>query len=412
MSSGQKLGVPTSQMHRPVTNLPSWFPAGSLPPSTQPDLEHVEEFRSRQAQLNEELRAAGLDAVVTVKQSNLRYLTGYSTVAAGKAALAVTREGAFLAVSSSELGRAVTAPAVDGIHVFEWDEPVDIDKWLQECDATRDCRLIVCDWDGSVRGGQDDVGARRSLQARSEIIDRLRFVTSDWAASRVRRAGLATKAGIEAALSEASRSGAIDSDIGAAAMAAMVRDSGYECPAIVVVGIDEGGGIPHSQWQRRTLKPGGVAFLELSGGFEGYAAPVMRTIVREPVDADIIFLFDRVEEILNTLYNEIKPGARCSDIAAKCSAELPADDGILFHDNYGYPVSVFDDKTTWMNGPDFYIAAGNDNTLEPGMTFHLPIVLVRFGRYAVGQSQTIRVVDGGMEVLTDQVPTGLLRVAT
>lgn len=405
----EQLGTAASS--RPVTNSPSWFSADLIPKTDAVTAEHLQEFRSRQARVREALRSAGLDAIVTAKQSNLRYLSGYATVAAGKAALVITPRGAFLAVSESELGRALVTPAIDGIHVFGWDEPVDIDRWLRESDATKRCRGIVREWDGSVIGAKSAGNeALARLRARTELIDRIRMIASNWSAARMRRAGLATKAGVEAAFAEAHRSDATDADMAAAATSAMLRHSGYEYPAIVVVGIDRGAGIAHSQLERRVLQPGGVAFLEFSGGFDSYCAPVMRTIVREPVSDDVIFLFDRVTAILNTLYEEIKPGAKCSAIAAKCSAHLSGVDGLLFHYNYGYPVSIYDDKTTWMNGPDFHITAENDGILEAGMTFHLPIVLRRFGRYAVGQSQTIRVVEGGIEILTDPVPAGLLRI--
>lgn len=398
----------------PVMNAPSWFADSDVSLTSSPDPEGVGELRRRQAKLREKLRYARAGAIVTMRQVSIRYLTGYSTVASGKAAVVVTGDGAYLAVAESELGRAVVTPAVDGVYVFGWDEPVDVDRWLGESEWTRDCGPIIREQDGSIVGTFGPEARRLpAVPEHVAMIDRLRLTTSDWEAARMRLAALATKAGVEAALTEADRADATDADMAAAAMAAMVRQSGYEFPAFVVAGVDEGGGVPHSPWRRRALDPGSVAFLEFSGGFDGYCAPVMRTIAREPVSDDVVFLFDRVEAILETLYEEMRPGIRCSDIAARCTAQLSGVEDLLFHYNYGYPVGIFDDQSpssSWMTGTDFHVTVENDGVLEAGMTFHLPISLRRFGRYAVGQSQTVRVVEDGVEILTSQVPAGLLRV--
>ncbi|ORA37185.1 M24 family metallopeptidase [Mycobacterium aquaticum] len=350
------------------------------------DNEAIDEHRARLAALRSVITSTGGNGAVTMKQANLRYLIGYSTAAPGKAALVVTQDEVLLAVAESELGRAMEATAViDNVHVFGWDEPLTVDNW----------------WHGN------------RAQDGDALIDRLRQVTSEWGAARMRLAAGATKAGVETAWREAQRADVTDAQIAAAAMSAMVHDSGYEFPAFVVVGIDSSGSLAHSQWQRRKLGPGGVAFLEFSGGYDGYCAPVMRTIVREPVDDDVTYLFGKVQAILETLYQELKPGIRCSTVAKKCTSVLGVHAGVLFHYSYGYPVNIFDDQSrscSWMSGPEFFITEANDERLEVGMTFHLPIVLRRFGRYAVGQSQTVRIVDDGVEVLTGDVPAGLLRV--
>ncbi|MFF5987576.1 M24 family metallopeptidase [Prauserella flavalba] len=393
---------PESLNHANVPRPPTWLPSGWRP-QTVVDPAYVAELRSRQARLREAFGT--LDGVATVEQPHLRYLTGYSTIAPGKAALLVTAEGAYLAVSESELGRALSACAVDEIHVFGWDEPVDVEGWLRKAEYSSTLDRVLCEWNGTVLGHNSSADER----VVGGVIDKLRFETSEWEAARMRGAARATKAGVEAALAQAGSRAATDATIAAAAITAMIDDSGYECPPVTVVGIDEGAGIAHSQWGRRRLTPGSVAFLEFSGGFDGYCAPVMRTIVREPVKDDVRFLFGKVEAILDILHQEVRPGARCSDVAAKCTRELVDVSGVLFHYNYGYPVGIFDGTPLWMNGTEFYITENNDAVFRPGMTFHHPISLRRFGQYAVGQSQTVRVTDSGVEVLTSDVPAGLLR---
>ncbi|MEU6646100.1 Xaa-Pro peptidase family protein [Saccharomonospora sp. NPDC046836] len=387
-----------------LTGMPTWLPGGWRPQSV-PDAGFAGELRARQQRLHRAVQA-DYDGIVTVKQPNIRYLTGYSTIAAGKAALLVTRDGAYLAVSESELGRALMAPGVRGVHVFGWDEPVDIERWLRHSPYGSELRRVLCEWGEEVRAG--DGGGQEGRGTRADVIDIQRLVTSEWEASCIRQAARATRAGVEAAVDKAGDDGTTDSQIAATSIAAMISESGYECPPIAVVGIDEGAGIPHSQWGRRSLQPGSVAFIELSGGYDGYCAPVMRTIVRDPVPKDVVDLFSHVESILDILCNSIKPGVRCSDVARKCSGVLSDINGVLFHYNYGYPVGIFDGTPTWMNGAEFYITTDNEGIFEPGMTFHLPISLRRFGQYAVGQSQTVRVTDEGVEVMTGDVPSGLL----
>ena len=56
---------------------------------------------------------------------------------------------------------------------------------------------------------------------------------------------------------------------------------------------------------------------------------------------------------------------------------------------------------TWADGATF-IAEGNDEVLQPGMTFHLPIMFRVPRKFGVGLSETIAITEDGCEVLTEE----------
>ena len=55
----------------------------------------------------------------------------------------------------------------------------------------------------------------------------------------------------------------------------------------------------------------------------------------------------------------------------------------------------------WGEGALLSLFAGVDRVLEPGMVFHLPATLRRFGAFTVGASETVILTPSGPEVLSE-----------
>ena len=76
------------------------------------------------------------------------------------------------------------------------------------------------------------------------------------------------------------------------------------------------------------------------------------------------------------------------------------EDEMWFMGICGYSVGV-GFPPTWADGAAF-IAEGNHEVLQAGMTFHLPIMFRVPRKFGVGMSETIAITEEGCEVLTEE----------
>ena len=157
----------------------------------------------------------------------------------------------------------------------------------------------------------------------------------------------------------------------------------------------------HTTFRRLPLNPGDVAFLEYSGCYHRYNAPIMRTgVLGEPSD-DVRRVADVVERTLNLVIENAKGGRTSHEVALAAHKGYEGmEDEMWFMGICGYSVGV-GFPPTWADGAAF-IAEGNDTVLEPGMTFHLPIMFRVPRRFGVGMSETIAITEEGCEVLTEE----------
>jgi Xaa-Pro dipeptidase len=203
-----------------------------------------------------------------------------------------------------------------------------------------------------------------------------------------------------AAAIDATRAGATDNEVAAAAhQAAIEVGSEAMCSMWVTTGLRSG--IPHTSYLRNTIEEGDPVCLEIAGNYERYNAPLMRTVFVGEPPAGALELGQAAMSALETVLAISGPGMIAEDIAAVACKELPLDDPeILFHHTYGYSIGLGFPRT-WADDPNLTLIKGHTFALEPGMVFHCTMSPRRRARYGIFLSETFTVTEDGCEVLTN-----------
>ncbi|MBZ4022863.1 ectoine hydrolase DoeA [Rhodobacter sp. TJ_12] len=145
-------------------------------------------------------------------------------------------------------------------------------------------------------------------------------------------------------------------------------DSWGDYPAIVpLLPSGEDASAPHLTWNGEALKKGEATFVEQSGCYRRYHAPLCRTIFLGKPPGFMIDAAEALTEGLNAGIEVARPGNRACDIARALDAEM-LKVGIERQNRCGYAVGL-------SYPPDWgehtvSLRAFDETVLEPGMTFH------------------------------------------
>ena len=215
----------------------------------------------------------------------------------------------------------------------------------------------------------------------------------------MRRAAALTDRALDAACA-AIDVGVSDGELAAVITNVIYGEGGEATSLGPIVAVGYRAGAPHSSFHGSRVKVGDSVFLEFTAQVRHYTAPIMRSVWMGQPSAEILRFADAGAEAVETIVRTAKPGLPASEVARAAGAVIaPIRDQVMFHDSYGYPVGI-GFPPTWTEPLGFYLWASNDQPLEAGMTFHLPISLRRFGEFGVNQSHTMLVTETGAETLT------------
>ena len=145
-------------------------------------------------------------------------------------------------------------------------------------------------------------------------------------------------------------------------------DSWGDYPAIVpLLPSGEDASAPHLTWNGEALKSGEATFIEQSGCYRRYHAPLCRTIFFGKPPTHFSDASEALTEGLNAGIEVARAGNRACDIARALDAELHKV-GIERPNRCGYAVGL-------SYPPDWgehtvSLRASDETVLEPGMTFH------------------------------------------
>jgi len=170
------------------------------------------------------------------------------------------------------------------------------------------------------------------------------------------------------------------------------NDSWGDYPAIVPLlpsGADASA--PHLTWNGEALKLGEATFIEQSGCYRRYHAPLCRTIFFGKPPRFMSDAAEALTEGLNAGIEVARPGNRACDIARALDAEL-IKVGIERPNRCGYAVGL-------SYPPDWgehtvSLRAFDETVLEPGMTFHFMPGLWMDG-WGMETTETILIRDDG-----------------
>ena len=367
------------------------------------------EYNERVGKLRAEMAADGLDGLIVMSPANLHYLTGYYTFSVSNlTALVLPAEGdSGVVTASCEIPAAVLSGWVEDVVSFAWDE----DSLV----ASKIAAMLEARGLGSKRVGVElgrggpvpelvaELGRllpNMSVVDASNLVTRVKKIKSAQEIEYMREAGRMSVKGANASL-KAIRPGVTDNDLAQVGYSTLIGAGSEFMSTDPIVTTGARASWHHTTFRRLPLNPGEVAFLEYSGCYHRYNAPIMRTGVLGEPSAEVRRIADAVEGTLNLVIENAKAGRTSHEVAlAAHQGYAGMEDAMWFMGICGYSVGV-GFPPTWADGAAF-IAEGNDTVLEAGMTFHLPIMFRAPREFGVGMSETIAITEDGCEVLTEE----------
>lgn len=152
-------------------------------------------------------------------------------------------------------------------------------------------------------------------------------------------------------------------------------------------------GTSHITWSDDVFRQGSQINLELGGVRHTYTAAVMRTFsIGKPSDR-LRRLHEAEVAGLEAALDKVRPGATCSDVAEAFNCRLESA-GFRKESRCGYGIGI-----DW-NEAVTSLKQGDMTVLKPNMTFHLMLGNWIYEDFGYVLSETFRVTDTGVEVLT------------
>ncbi|MXX91723.1 MAG: aminopeptidase P family protein [Boseongicola sp. SB0677_bin_26] len=379
-----------------------------------PQEEHAARLAATRAALNDR----GLDALLVFSQESHYYLTGYDSsgyVFFQAGVITADERPTVLLTRRPDLRQAETASLYDDIRIWlnaeEANPAEDLRAILQEL-GLRGARVGVelATYGLTAANGrlvEAALGGYCKLEDASGIVRRQRLVKSEAELAMMREAGRLADAAVLAAV-EATVPGATESELSAAALAAMLR--GGDVPSggpLVNTG-------PRALFGRgisgpRRIDESDQVLIELAASYCRYHVCVESTVAVGRPDPRQAGMMTVAADALEQIRDSARPGTalgilddihrKVLDAAGFATERFAA---------CGYALGCTF-RPTWMDVPPM-IYSGNPLVMEPGMVFfvHVMIPDTRTGVMAgIGQTFAIRE-DGPVEPFSN-LPTELFR---
>lgn len=367
------------------------------------------EYLRRVDAVKSEMRQRSVQALVVTFDRNINYLTGYT------ARSAYVPQGMVVSTKNEEpilILRRQDEPA--GFHltflnrdsIIGYPEALIGNTEKDGYDAIIDFLLeadLISDGIGLELGQLPARSAekfrKRIPQARfvdcTHVVTWIRTVKSDYEIGLMREAAAIADAGIIRA-TEVIRPGVHESD----AIAEIIKTLAHGANGKHGTGIaniylcsSPRTGTCHINWSDDTFRQGSQINLELGGVRHTYTAGLMRTFtIGKPSDR-----LNRLHEAelagLEAALDKVRPGATCSDVAEAFNRTI-AKHGFHKDSRCGYGIGI-----DW-NEAVTSLKEGDMTVLNPNMTFHLMLGNWIDEDFGYVLSETFRVAESGVEVLT------------
>lgn len=367
------------------------------------------EYLRRAALVKAEMARRGVDALVVNNSRNITYLTG-CTARSG-----ITPQGLVVSTGREEptfILRGLDAPAaihqsfLERSNVIGYPEKLIADPDMDGFDAVIDFihELGLANSGLGLELGDLSAQTAQKFKARmpkarivdcSKAVAWIRTIKSDLEISIMRDAGAIADAGIMRA-AEVIRPGVREADAMAEIMATLTRGANGK-PGTDLANVffcsSPRTGTCHIRWSEDIIRAGSQINLELGGVRHGYVAAVMRTFsVGAPSDR-LRRLHEAELSGLEAALDTVRPGATCSDVANAFYRTIEKY-GFKKETRCGYAIGV-----DWTE-PTASLKDGDMTELKPNMTFHLMLGNWIDEDFGYALSETFRVTDSGVEVLT------------
>ncbi len=365
----------------------------------------VDERRQRQERARKLITENGLDAIVLMEGTSLRYFTGIRWWGGERMfALVLPAKGAsFYVCPSFEEDRArellVNAPDGANAEVRTWQE--DANPFALLHDGLRDRGIATgkIGIEESIRylfvNGIAMNAAQAKLVSATPVTAGCRMIKSSHEIALMKLASQVTLAVYEAVY-HALREGMTQSDLGNLIDKAYER-VGFTGGASVMVG--ESSALPHGSAAPQVIREGSIIMIDDGCTVEGYQSDITRTFVLGKATDKMKRVFDIVHRAQSAALAAAKPGAECGSIDA-AARKVVTDAG------YGPDYKYFAHRLghgLGMDGHEWpYLVRGNPAKLQTNMTTsNEPGIYIR-GEFGIRLEDDMHIAESGAELFTPQ----------
>jgi Xaa-Pro dipeptidase len=357
------------------------------------------EYQARVARVQAELRAKGLDALIAFQPESVTWLTGFFTRAYSSFQFAIIPANG----APTMFCRDVEEYYLDSTCVYPdralWNDSQDTtavaaDIIRARLGATAKVGAELGSWTVSVARFEKLTSLLPGITWHNEqsLVERMRLIKTPAEIAYQRRAGIASEAGMQAAIDSA-RVGATEREMAAAICDAMIR-AGSDLAGPGVMASGERAYHLHGYYTDRVLEHGDIVQIETTPNVRHYHARFMRPIRVAHASDEDFRIVEQLTAIQDAALASIKPG-----VAATVPDRIYRE-GVLsagLRDTYT-------NKTMYsvgfmllpISGENLEASPVADWSFEVGMTLHTYVLAKGFG-----MSETIAITPGGYERLTN-----------
>ena len=372
-----------------------------------------EELESRVGGVRASMMENGIDIMIVTGPENIFYLTGQQTpgyYTYQALLLPVDADPVFI-VRQLEMNNLIANSYVNDLEVYQDNaDPIDVTIRLIQSRGWSNKKIAIDErgWFLPIAIYKALLENLGSLENAAGIIEAHRAVKSPLELEKLECAATYVDAGMKAGYA-AVKKGNSDNDFVAAMMSAAIAAGSEYVGMEPLASSGYRTGTPHGTWRRRKLGENDPAFLELAGCHDRYHSALMRSAwVGKPPD-EALAMSATCQEALQAALDTMKPGVTCEAVHNACQAVI---DRNGFTENFkkrtGYSVGI-SFAPDWGEGGILSLYSGVTRQLEPGMVFHIPPALRRYGEYTIGVSETVIVTATGVKTLSN-IPRELLIV--
>lgn len=369
-----------------------------------------DELEGRQASVRRNMENAGIDVLVVTGPENIFYLSGQQTPGYSTfQALVLSADKRLFIIRQLELANFIANTYLTDIYVYQDnDDPSDFlirlvkDNFGSEATIGLDRKgffLPIVFYD-RLRSQFDRLGDG------SGLVESERMVKSALEQEKLRCAGRYVDAAMNAGVG-ALGSATNENDVVSAMVGAAIKAGGEYVGMEPLVSAGKRTGIPHHTWRRGPIAAGDNLILEPSCCHDRYHAVLMRSAVVGKAQDEFYRMYDVAKEGLQATLDAIRPGNTCEDAHVACQKVIDrAGLTDAFRKRVGYSIGIAF-APGWDEGPILGLYFGVTRPLVPGMCFHIPVALRKWGEFTVGVSESVIVTETGCEVLGN-IPRDLI----
>jgi len=367
-----------------------------------------QERTERQEKARQLMQEKGIDAVVLMPGTSLRYFIGVDWWPSERMlAMVLPAKGkAFLVCPGFEEGRAQeqlgNSGLASGADIRIWQE--DESPYQRIGQGLHDLGLSsgTIGMEETVRFVFSDTIAKVVPQAKlvsaTPVTAGCRMIKSAHEIALVRLACKATISVYEATF-KSLQPGMKDSDI------QNLVGSGYErvgFPGDVIVAIGENSGSPHGSTVPQSVREGSIIMIDDGCEVEGYTSDITRTFVLGKPTDKMKTVFDVVHRAQSAALAAARPGAPCESVDAAARK-------VIIDAGFGPDYKYFTHRVGHGMGMDIhewpYLVRGNATPMQTNMMFSDEPGIYIPGEFGIRLEDDMHITENGAELLTPQSPS-------